>query len=53
LKQVCGGMGFCQDTILPRFYAGLRTLRVADGPDAVHLRTIGKLEIAEGLRSRL
>jgi len=43
--QAHGGMGVCQDTVLPRLYAGARTLRLADGPDEVHQETIGKLEL--------
>eukprot|EP00759_Apiculatamorpha_spiralis_P026148 PhF_6_TR29275/c0_g1_i2/m.42889 len=42
--QVHGGMGVCQDTELAYLYAQIRTLRLADGPDAVHLLTIGKME---------
>jgi len=43
--QVHGGAGVCQDFILARALAGLRTLRIADGPDAVHKRTLALLEI--------
>jgi acyl-CoA dehydrogenase len=32
----------CQDTILPVLYTGARTLRLADGPDEVHLDSIAK-----------
>jgi acyl-CoA dehydrogenase len=35
--QVFGGAGVCQDFELAYLWAGLRTLRIADGPDAVHL----------------
>jgi acyl-CoA dehydrogenase len=35
--QLHGAMGVSQDTILPRFYAGLRTLRIADGTNSVHI----------------
>ncbi|KAA8491497.1 Acyl-CoA dehydrogenase family member 11 [Porphyridium purpureum] len=47
--QVHGGMGVCQDTLLPHMWASARSLRVADGPDAVHIQTIAK----EELRPRL
>ena len=43
--QVFGGAGVGNDTLLARSLAGLRTLRIADGPDAVHQRTVARLEI--------
>lgn len=43
--QVYGGAGVSQDTPLAAMYAGIRTLRIADGPDEVHLRDIARLEI--------
>lgn len=45
--QVHGGAGVSQDTILAAAYAKVRTLRLADGPDEVHLESIAKLELAE------
>ena len=42
--QAHGGMGVCQDTFLARAYAGARSLRLADGPDEVHRRSIAKGE---------
>ena len=36
--QVHGAHGVSQDSGLPGMYTGLRTLRVADGPDIVHIR---------------
>jgi acyl-CoA dehydrogenase len=42
--QAFGGMGVCQDVPLARMYAGVRTLRIADGPDEVHIRTLALLE---------
>ena len=43
--QTHGAMGLSQDTPLARMSAGARVLRIADGPDEVHLRSIAKREI--------
>jgi acyl-CoA dehydrogenase len=43
--QSYGGAGVCQDTPLAGMYAGIRTLRIVDGPDEVHIRDIARLEI--------
>ena len=43
--QAHGGLGLCQDTPLPLMYMWSRALRIADGPDEVHLRTIAKREL--------
>jgi acyl-CoA dehydrogenase len=43
--QSHGGAGVCQDTPLAGLYAGIRTLRIVDGPDEVHIRDIARLEI--------
>ncbi|MGH3055557.1 MAG: acyl-CoA dehydrogenase family protein, partial [Gaiellaceae bacterium] len=43
--QAHGGLGVCDDVPLARMWAGLRTLRIADGPDEVHLRTVALLEV--------
>ena len=45
--QVYGGAGLCQDTPLPTFWITARSLRIADGPDEVHLESIAKQETAE------
>jgi alkylation response protein AidB-like acyl-CoA dehydrogenase len=42
--QAWGGAGVTTDSGLARMYAGQRTLRLADGPDEVHNRTIARLE---------
>ncbi len=42
--QAWGGAGVTTDPGLARAYAGQRTLRLADGPDEVHARTIARLE---------
>ena len=46
--QVHGGAGVSGDTPLARLWAGARTLRLADGPDEVHLETLARLEEAGG-----
>jgi acyl-CoA dehydrogenase len=43
--QIHGAAGLSQDTPLAALYARLRTLRIADGPDEVHLRVIAKEEL--------
>ncbi|HEY0928200.1 acyl-CoA dehydrogenase family protein [Brevundimonas sp.] len=45
--QAFGGAGVSGDFPLAELYAGVRTLRLADGPDEVHNRTIAKLEYAK------
>lgn len=47
--QVFGGEGVTDDVPLAEWWAGLRTLRIADGPDEVHMRDVARLE----LRSQL
>jgi acyl-CoA dehydrogenase len=42
--QAHGGMGVSQDTSLAHSWAGIRTLRLADGPDEVHNRAIALIE---------
>jgi len=46
--QLHGAHGIGQDSKLTDMYTGLRTLRVADGPDIVHLNTIAQMEFAAG-----
>ncbi|KAJ8528807.1 hypothetical protein K7X08_030451 [Anisodus acutangulus] len=43
--QVHGGAGLSVDTVLAWLWATARTLRIADGPDEVHLGTIAKMEL--------
>ncbi len=47
--QAHGGGGVSQDFGLADAYAGIRTLRLADGPDEVHNRTIARLEMKKYL----
>merc|ERR1712232_1153110 len=51
--QMHGGLGVSQDTFLPVAFAGARCLRLADGPDEVHWRTAGKMELAQQKESPL
>jgi acyl-CoA dehydrogenase len=43
--EVFGGMGVSDDTPLAYFYAWARVLRIVDGPDAVHRRTVARMEL--------
>jgi acyl-CoA dehydrogenase len=43
--QVYGGAGVSDDFPLAQFYAHQRTMRLADGPDEVHKRTIAQREL--------
>jgi alkylation response protein AidB-like acyl-CoA dehydrogenase len=45
--QAHGAAGVCQDFNLAKSYAGIRTLRLADGPDEVHARSIAMNELAK------
>eukprot|EP00479_Gromia_sphaerica_P010869 TRINITY_DN5142_c0_g1_i1.p1 TRINITY_DN5142_c0_g1~~TRINITY_DN5142_c0_g1_i1.p1 ORF type:complete len:141 (+),score=34.38 TRINITY_DN5142_c0_g1_i1:202-624(+) len=45
--QVHGAAGVSQTTPLAAMWASLRTLRLADGPDEVHRRTITKWELSK------
>ena len=47
--EVFGAEGLGDDTPLAYFLAWARALRVADGPDAVHRRTIARLEITRNV----
>jgi acyl-CoA dehydrogenase len=44
--QAHGGAGVSQDTPLASLYAHARTLRLADGPDEVHRRSVARRELA-------
>ncbi len=46
--QAFGGAGVSQDTPLAAMWAGIRTLRLADGPDEVHLQQMGRNENRRG-----
>ncbi|KAK8034378.1 acyl- dehydrogenase family member 11 protein [Apiospora rasikravindrae] len=46
--QAFGGAGVSQDTPLANMWAQIRTLRLADGPDEVHLQQLGRNENKRG-----
>lgn len=48
--QVHGGAGVSQDFPLAAAYCGLRSLRIADGPDEVHLLQLGRAELMQQLK---
>lgn len=43
--QIHGGGGMCNDFPLARFAAVARSLRLADGPDEVHMAMVSRLEL--------
>ncbi|MGI9285593.1 MAG: acyl-CoA dehydrogenase family protein [Pseudomonadales bacterium] len=43
--QIFGGMGVCQDTMIPQAFTISHFCRIADGPDEVHMSQLGKLTI--------
>ncbi|WP_028117837.1 acyl-CoA dehydrogenase family protein [Ferrimonas senticii] len=47
VMQLHGGAGMGDDAGLMRFYAQARSLRLADGPDEVHLGMLSRLELAK------
>uniref|UniRef100_A0A8C0C415 Acyl-CoA dehydrogenase family member 11 n=1 Tax=Balaenoptera musculus TaxID=9771 RepID=A0A8C0C415_BALMU len=49
--QVCGGAGVSHEYPLANMYALTRTLRLADGPDEVHLSAVAKMELWDQARS--
>lgn len=51
--QVHGGLGVCDDIPLARMYGWQRALKIFDGPDQVHLRSIAKWELKRDRAVRL
>jgi acyl-CoA dehydrogenase len=49
--QAHGGAGVSEDTFLAAAWASVRTLRIADGPDEVHMESIAKWELAKAKES--
>ena len=45
--QIHGAAGVSQDFKLANMYIAARTLRLADGPDAVHRRQVARAELAK------
>ena len=45
--QIFGGMGVCQDTMIPEVFTIGRFYRIADGPDEVHMFQLGTLTARE------
>ena len=43
--QVHGAAGVSDDTVLARLYGWHRAMRLFDGPDEVHMRTIARAEL--------
>jgi acyl-CoA dehydrogenase len=48
--QVHGGMGLSQDTPLPAMFTYGRYIRLADGPDEVHMAQLAKWTIAKAMQ---
>ena len=51
--QMHGAQGISQDTPLARAWTHLRTLRLADGPDAVHRRQVAREELKKYTQEKL
>ena len=45
--QIFGAMGLSPDTPLAYFWTWGRALQLMDGPDEVHLRTVGRYELQQ------
>jgi alkylation response protein AidB-like acyl-CoA dehydrogenase len=50
--QAHGGAGVSQDTFLAAAWANVRTLRLADGPDEVHMESIAKHELGKWAKAQ-
>ena len=51
--QIFGGQGVSQDTPLANSWIHLRTLRLADGPDAVHRRQVARMELKKHTQEKV
>ena len=45
--QAHGGAGVSEDIFLAAAWAGVRTLRLADGPDEVHAESVARIELGK------
>lgn len=50
--QLHGGAGMCEDFPLAQAWAGMRALRIADGPDEVHKMVVSRYELGKFAGSR-
>jgi acyl-CoA dehydrogenase len=50
--QVHGGLGICDDVPLARMWGWHRAMRIFDGPDEVHLRSVARAEFSRHRRAR-
>ena len=51
--QMFGAQGISQDVPLPAMWTHLRTLRLADGPDAVHRRQVARAELKKYTQQKM
>ncbi len=51
--QMYGGQGISQDTPLARQWTHVRTLRLADGPDAVHRMQVARAELKKHTQEKI
>ena len=51
--QLFGGQGVSQDVPLSAMWTHLRTLRLADGPDAVHRRQVARTELKKYTQQKM
>ncbi|MEX0327633.1 MAG: acyl-CoA dehydrogenase family protein [Ruegeria sp.] len=51
--QIFGAQGISQDTPLASAWTHVRTLRLADGPDAVHLRQVARAELRKHTQEKV
>ena len=51
--QMFGAQGISQDTPLAAMWKNVRTLRLADGPDAVHRRQVARVELRKYTQERI
>ena len=50
--QIHGGLGLSEDSFLPHAFAWARILRLADGPDEVHIDAIARAELKQQAKGR-